>query len=99
MSSARALGLGAAGLGLLYAGSNCIFNVESGHRGIVFNRLGGIKDAVCFNWEYLAGLAVAGDRLSKCHGVPRRLDSDGLLSATIPQPRRGYATNFSRSKM
>lgn len=49
MASARALALGVAGLGLAYAGSNCIFNVESGHRGIVFNRLGGIKDTVSFN--------------------------------------------------
>jgi hypothetical protein len=46
MSSVRIAALGAAGLGLLYGASNCLFNVEGGHRGIVFNRLGGIKEAV-----------------------------------------------------
>lgn len=59
MSSARALALGAAGLGLLYAGSNCIFNVESGHRGIVFNRIGGIKDAVRPKFLYTAVVTMA----------------------------------------
>ena len=30
----------------LYGLSNSLFNVEGGHRAIVFNRLGGIKDQV-----------------------------------------------------
>lgn len=46
MAATRVALFGAGGLGLLYAASNCLFNVEGGHRGIVFNRLGGIKDAV-----------------------------------------------------
>jgi hypothetical protein len=46
MASARTVGIGVATLGLVYAGSNCIFNVESGNRAIVFNRFGGIKDTV-----------------------------------------------------
>lgn len=33
------------GLGV-YGAANSIFNVEGGHRAIVFNRLGGIKDKV-----------------------------------------------------
>lgn len=33
------------GLGL-YAASNSLYNVEGGHRAIVFNRLVGIKDKV-----------------------------------------------------
>lgn len=37
--------LGAAGLGI-YTLSNCLFNVEGGHRAIVFNRLMGIKEDV-----------------------------------------------------
>jgi prohibitin 2 len=45
-NAVRALGLGAAGLGIIYAGSNCLFNVEGGHRAIVFNRIGGLKDEV-----------------------------------------------------
>jgi len=32
--------------GLLYAANNCLFNVEGGHRAIVFNRIGGIKSTV-----------------------------------------------------
>lgn len=43
---ARSVGLGAAGLGMLYAASNCLFNVEGGHRAIVFNRIGGLKDTI-----------------------------------------------------
>ena len=35
--------IGGAGL---YAASNSLFNVEGGHRAIVFNRLVGIKDEV-----------------------------------------------------
>ncbi|QDZ24625.1 prohibitin [Chloropicon primus] len=37
--------LGAAGLGI-YTLSNCLFNVEGGHRAIVFNRVVGIKNDV-----------------------------------------------------
>ena len=46
MAATRIVGLGAAGLGLIYTASHCIFNVESGKRGIVYNRIGGIKDTV-----------------------------------------------------
>ena len=42
---ARLLFFGGAGL---YGLSNSIFNVEGGHRAIVFNRLGGIKEQVIF---------------------------------------------------
>lgn len=38
------------GLGL-YAATNSLYNVEGGHRAIVFNRLGGIKDKVIFPLE------------------------------------------------
>lgn len=34
------------GLGL-YAATNSLYNVEGGHRAIVFNRLIGVKDKVC----------------------------------------------------
>ena len=37
--------LGAVGLGV-YTLSNCLFNVEGGHRAIVFNRVVGIKEDV-----------------------------------------------------
>lgn len=40
---ARVLLLGGAAV---YGLTNCLFNVEGGHRAIVFNRLGGIKDEV-----------------------------------------------------
>lgn len=46
MASARTIALGGAGLGLLYTASNCLFNVESGKRAIVYNRIGGIKAEV-----------------------------------------------------
>jgi hypothetical protein len=46
MSYSRPLWVGATGLGLVYAASNCLFNVESGKRGIVYNRIGGIKEEV-----------------------------------------------------
>lgn len=36
------------GLGL-YTALNSFYNVEGGHRAIVFNRLGGIKDEVLFS--------------------------------------------------
>lgn len=46
MAAARLAGLGLAGVGGLYALSQCLFNVESGKRGIVYNRIGGIKEQV-----------------------------------------------------
>ncbi len=39
-------GLLAAGAAGLYGLSNCLFNVEGGHRAIVFNRFVGIKEKV-----------------------------------------------------
>ena len=36
------------GLGL-YAASNSLYNVEGGHRAIVFNRLVGVKDKVIYS--------------------------------------------------
>lgn len=32
---------------LVYGATHSLFNVEGGHRAIVFNRIGGIKDQVC----------------------------------------------------
>ena len=44
---AKALGLGAVGVGgLAYGGSSCIFNVEGGHRAVMFNRIGGVQERV-----------------------------------------------------
>ncbi|KAK1315722.1 hypothetical protein QJS10_CPA05g00709 [Acorus calamus] len=36
----------AAGTVLIYMASNSLYNVEGGHRAIVFNCIGGIKDEV-----------------------------------------------------
>lgn len=44
----RLLGVLAVGGAGVYALSNSLFNVEGGHRAIVFNRLVGIKDKVAF---------------------------------------------------
>ena len=40
------------GLGL-YGAMNSLYNVEGGHRAIVFNRLGGIKDKVVISLGFL----------------------------------------------
>ena len=32
----------------VYGITNSLFNVEGGHRAIVFNRFGGLKDTVCY---------------------------------------------------
>ena len=42
----RLAGLIIGGGALLYGVSNSLFNVEGGHRAIVFNRVGGIKERV-----------------------------------------------------
>ena len=41
---AGALGLGAAGL--FYGGNSCLFNVEGGHRAVMFHRFGGVQQRV-----------------------------------------------------
>jgi prohibitin 2 len=47
LSAVRSLaGVVLVGGGLVWGGANSLFNVEGGHRAIVFNRLVGIKDEV-----------------------------------------------------
>lgn len=47
----RLAGLIIGGGALLYGVSNSLFNVEGGHRAIVFNRVTGIKEQVCCGWQ------------------------------------------------
>jgi prohibitin 2 len=45
--AARLAGLGAVGLaGLAYGGGSMLFNVEGGHRAVMFHRFGGVSDKV-----------------------------------------------------
>ena len=44
---AQALTVAALGGVGIYGLSNSIFNVEGGHRAIIFNRLVGVKETVC----------------------------------------------------
>jgi len=45
--AARLAGLGAVGVaGLAYGGGNCLFNVEGGHRAVMFHRFGGVQQRV-----------------------------------------------------
>jgi len=44
---ARVLGAGAVGVSALaYSGGNMLFNVEGGHRAVMFHRFGGVQDTV-----------------------------------------------------
>lgn len=44
---AKGLGLVTVGAtGLAYGGSNCLFNVEGGHRAVMFHRFGGVQQSV-----------------------------------------------------
>jgi prohibitin 2 len=58
------------GLGL-YGASHSLFNVEGGHRAVVFNRLVGIKDTVraCNGLAAVHALITASRRASWCGGV------------------------------
>ena len=51
--------LAVGGLGV-YGLSNSLFNVEGGHRAIVFNRLSGIKDRVSGNTTGMLGMISSG---------------------------------------
>ena len=43
----RALGVGTVGLaGVAYGGSSCPYNVEGGHRAVMFHRFGGVQQRV-----------------------------------------------------
>jgi len=43
----RALSVGAVGVaGLAYGGSSCIFNVEGGHRAVMYHRFGGVQERI-----------------------------------------------------
>lgn len=46
-AAGRVVGAVIGGGALLYGASNSLFNVEGGHRAIVFNRISGIKEEVC----------------------------------------------------
>ena len=44
---ARVAGVGVVGAGAVaYGGSSCIFNVEGGHRAVMFHRFGGVQEGV-----------------------------------------------------
>lgn len=44
---ARVAGAGAIGLtGLAYGGSSCLFNVEGGHRAVMYHRFGGVQQGI-----------------------------------------------------
>merc|ERR1719231_1282132 len=46
-AATRALGVGAVGVaGVAYGGSSCLFNVEGGHRAVMFHRFGGVQQGV-----------------------------------------------------
>lgn len=55
----KLLKVGLFGVGSYYLGTNCLFNVEGGHRAVVFNRLSGIKETVSV---HRAALPSSGDR-------------------------------------
>jgi len=43
----RAMGVGAVGVaGVAYGGSSCLFNVEGGHRAVMYHRFGGVQERV-----------------------------------------------------
>jgi len=43
----RALGVGAVGVaGMAYGGSSCLFNVEGGHRAVMYHRFGGVQERI-----------------------------------------------------
>ena len=67
---ARVLVLGAAAV---YGASNSLFNVEGGHRAIVFNRITGVKDEVGKNRCFEQVIAAAGERQLKTHSSPLEL--------------------------
>jgi len=46
-AAVRAVGVGGAGVAAIaYGGSSCIFNVEGGHRAVMFHRFGGVQSKV-----------------------------------------------------
>ncbi|CAN1314266.1 Prohibitin-2, mitochondrial [Linum perenne] len=45
-AGSRLVKIGVAAGAVIYAATNCIYNVEGGHRAIVFNRLTGVKNKV-----------------------------------------------------
>ena len=79
-SMMRAVAFGASGLAVLYAGSNCLFNVEGGHRAIVFNRFGGFKDEV---WLACGVHASAGVPISTS-------TCTNMQNSRTPRTRRAY---------
>jgi len=64
-SALRVAVLGGAGI---YAVSNSIFNVEGGHRAVIFNRVVGIKDTARFA---RASAALASQRPVRCRSTQR----------------------------
>jgi len=52
--AARALGLGGLGVaGLAYGGSSMLFNVEGGHRAVMFHRFGGVQKGIKMEGTHL----------------------------------------------
>ncbi len=75
---AQALKVAALGAVGVYGVSNSIFNVEGGHRAIIFNRVVGIKDTVRRPRRSAHTIRVL-RRLTRTAGVPRGHALDGAM--------------------
>ncbi len=73
----------------VYGVSNSLFNVEGGHRAIVFNRVFGIKEQVR---RCTRRFSRSIDRSPSRTGVQRRHASDGALVREADRLRRQGAT-------
>ena len=65
-----------AGGAAAYAFNNALFNVEGGHRAVVFNRLVGIKDTVRAKGTRAAGTRAAGTTRKKTEQNARTWNCD-----------------------
>lgn len=104
-AAGRLGGLIIGGGALLYGASNSLFNVEGGHRAIVFNRITGIKEDVrsvqhivpqCFTAQQLVTEGAGPDRcmrkgLTSCfHGLT------GPLSMMFAPGQKSFRASLAR---
>ena len=82
-----ALGLGAVGLtGLAYGSANCLFNVEGGHRAVMYHRFGGVQQRVRGEGTHLVLPWFQRPVLYDVRAKPRMIQS--LTGSKVPFRRR-----------
>eukprot|EP00967_Tisochrysis_lutea_P157688 scaffold320608_cov30-Tisochrysis_lutea.AAC.1 len=96
----RAMGLGVVGIsGLAYASASCLFNVEGGHRAVMYHRFGGVQERVRNEGTHIVIPWFQRPILYDVRAKPRMIQSlTGSKGAAHTQSQRCLLSSSSTSR-